>query len=213
MKPTFALPTLLAAALASVGCQSPNAVVFVTTTGINVEASAAEGTQSTAHVGYTRFEGVLMPGRNPDGSPRQKAYPVLSKMDFSSGSLFLPSFSVASTGATAPMRLHQVFATGKAATGRNSVDSIKRDFQALSGQLAEHRTSQATARKFFAEANEAKLREAWALAVETGLIEGAAPELPANADDLKEDLNDALVGNDEIRRAKLALFLKHLKIQ
>lgn len=213
MKPTFALPTLLAAALASVGCQSPNAVVFVTTTGINVEASAAEGTQSTAHVGYTRFEGVLMPGRNPDGSPRQKAYPVLSKMDFSSGSLFLPSFSVASTGATAPMRLHQVFATGKAATGRNSVESIKSDFQVLSGKLAEHRASQEIAREFIAKAQEEQLSEAWNAAVSTGLIVGKVPNRPSSAARLKAALDDALVGDDEITRTKLKVFMKELKIR
>ena len=212
MKSTSALPVLLAAALGSVGCQSPNAVVFVTTTGVNVEASAAEGTQSTAHVGYTRFEGVLMPGRNPDGTPRKKAYPVLSKMDFSSGSLFVPAFSVAGTGATAPMRLHQVFATGKAATGPNSVQSIKNDFKALSGQLAEHRTGQAAARKFIAEADETKLETAWDMAVKTGLI-GEPPGRPAGTDQLREALGDALVGSDEITRAKVALFLKHLKIQ
>ncbi len=209
------LPTVsavLLAALLATGCKGPDAVVFVTTTGINVEANAAEGSQSTAHVGYTRFEGVIMPGRNPDGTPRKKAYPVLSKMDFSSGSLFLPAFSVTGTGATAPLRLNQVFATGKAATGPKSAESVKNDFDLLSGRLAQHRTGQADARKFVAAANEAQLKAAWDMAVKTGLI-GQAPVRPAAATQLRSDLEDAMVGNDEITRAKLELFLKQMKIK
>lgn len=206
------MSAVLAAALLFTGCKGPSAVVFVTTTGINVEASTADGTETTARVGYNRFEGVIMPGRNPDGSPRKKAYPVLSKMDFSSGSLFLPAFSMTSTGATAPMRLNQVFATGKAATGPGSAESVKNDFNILSGRLAEHRTSQAAVRKFIAAATEPELKEAWNMAAKTGLI-GEAPTQPKGADKLRSDLEDALVGNDEITRAKLDLFVKQMKIK
>lgn len=212
MKILPAMSAVIAAALLTTGCKGPSAVVFVTTTGINVEANTADGTETTAHVGYTRFEGVIMPGRNADGSPRKKAYPVLSKMDFSSGSLFLPAFSMTNTGATAPMRLNQVFATGKAATGPKSAESVKNDFAILSGRLAQHRTGQAAARKFVAEADAEKLKAAWDMAVKTGLI-GTAPTKPTEAAKLRSDLEDALVGNDEITRAKLELFLKHLKIQ
>ena len=209
------LPTMsagLAAALFATGCTAPNAVVFATTTGVNVEASTAAGTESTAHVGYTRFEGVIMPGRNPDGTPRKKAYPVLSKMEFSSGSLFVPAFSAAGTGAAAPMRLNQVFATGRAATGPGSAESVKNDFDILSGRLAQHRTSQSIARKFIAEADAEKLKAAWDMAAKTGLI-SETPAKPTNAAKLRSDLEDALVGSDEITRAKLDLFVKQMKIK
>ena len=212
MKLLPAMSAVLAAALLTTGCKGPSAVVFVTTTGINVEASTADGTETTAHVGYTRFEGVIMPGRNPDGSPRKQAYPVISMMDFSSGSLFLPAFSMTNTGAAAPMRLTQVFATGRAATGPKSAESVKNDFNILSGQLAQHRTGQAAARKFIAEADAERLKAAWDMAVKTGLI-GQAPARPTAATQLRSDLEDALVGNDEITRAKLELFMKHMKIK
>lgn len=212
MKISPAIAAALAATLLATGCKGPDAVVFVTTTGINVEASAAEGTQSTAHVGYTRFEGVIMPGRNPDGTPRKQAYPVLSKMDFSSGSLFLPAFSITNTGATAPMRLNQVFATGKAATGPKAAESVKNDFDILSGALAQHRSSQAAARKFVAEADPDKLKAAWDVAAKTGLI-SETPAKPTTAAKLRSDLEDALVGSDEINRAKLDLFVKQMRIK
>lgn len=213
MKLLPAMSAVLAAALLSTGCKSPDAVVFVTTTGVNVEASTASGTESTAHVGYTRFEGVIMPGRGPDGTPRKKAYPVLSKMDFSSGSLFLPAFSITNTGSTAPMRLNQVFATGKAATGPKSVESVNRDFNVLSGQLALHRNGQAAARKFIAEADAEKLKAAWDMALKTGLISGNAPARPAETAILRSALEDAMVGNDEITRTKLDLFMKQMKLK
>lgn len=212
MKLLTAMPAVLVVALLFTGCKGPNAVVFVTTTGINVEASTADGTETTAHIGYTRFEGVIMPGRNPDGTPRKKAYPVLSKMEFSSGSLFVPAFSAAGTGAAAPMRLNQVFATGRAATGPGSAESVKNDFDILSGHLAQHRSSQTAARKFVADAKDADLKAAWDMAAKTGLI-SETPARPANPSKLRSDLEDAMVGNDEITRAKLDLFVKQMKIK
>ena len=127
-------------------------------------------------------------------------------------SLFLPAFSAVGTGATAPLRLRQVFATGKAASGPGSAESVKNDFNILSGRLAEHRTGQAAARKFIAEADAEKLKAAWDMAVKTGLI-GQAPARPNEATRLRSDLEDALVGNDEITRAKLDLFVKQMKIK
>ena len=128
------LPISLAALLAA-GCKGPDAVIIVTTTGVNVEASALEGAQSTAHVGFNRFEGVIMPGRNGDGSARNQAYPVISKMDFSTGPLLVNSLLNPTTGKAAPgLRINQVLATGKAATKTNSAQSLNSDFEKMMGK-------------------------------------------------------------------------------
>lgn len=134
MKTLLSIPAL-AALLLLTACKAPNSVVFVTTTGINVEASTAAGTESTAHVGFNRFEGVIMPGRYSNGTPRTNAYPVISRMDFTSGSVFLPAMSLTNVGGGAPLRIHQVFATGRAATP-SSVKATSQDFNKLTGKVA-----------------------------------------------------------------------------
>ena len=50
------------------------------------------------------------------------------------------------------------------------------------------------------------------MAVRTGLI-AQAPSRPNEATRLRSDLEDAMVGNDEITRAKLELFMKHMRIK
>ena len=213
MKILPVITPILVATLLATGCKGPDAVILVTTTGINVEASAAEGTQSTAHVGFNRFEGVIMPGRGPSGSARNQAYPVLSKMDFSSGSLFLPSFLNPSTNAAPPgVRLNQVFATGRAATNAKSVKSLNDDFDNLSDSLAQHRLNQAAAHKFVTDTDADKLNTAWEKASRIGII-GTPPVKPSDPSKVRACLRDAFVGNDEIDRAKLELFVKQMNLK
>lgn len=128
--------------LLACGCKSPEAIVFVTTTHVGVEANAGEGGQQQAHVGYRRFEGVVMPHRKEKkagekiGRALTNAFSVASRFDLHTGSLWLPALSLNSTGAFAPMTLHQTFASGAAAVDPNTLESLDSDHRVLSGQIA-----------------------------------------------------------------------------
>jgi hypothetical protein len=113
------------------GCAN-NAVVFTTMTRTGVEINAAEGGQQSAHVGFDRFEGVLMPlvFTNSQGQAEtlKQAYPVYAEYEFASGGL-----TPASATNGGALILRQVFATGKAATKGNTQKNVEKDFKALQG--------------------------------------------------------------------------------
>lgn len=153
MKPMLlSLSLLITSSVLFTACAGPRAVVFHTATQVGIEATAIEAGQQAAHVGYRRIEGVVMPLSFQqeeiickDGQPirtnrtwrvNTNAYPVLSVFRMTSGSLLLPALNMTNQGGTAPLRLHQVFATGDAAVLAARSGVAVDDFKALSGEIA-----------------------------------------------------------------------------
>jgi hypothetical protein len=153
------LSLLLASSLLFTACAGPRAVVFHTATQVGIEATAIEAGQQAAHVGYRRIEGVVMPlsfqqeeiitkdgqaiRTNRTWRVNTNAYPVLSVFRMTSGSLLLPALNLTNQGGTAPLRLHQVFATGDAAVLASQSGAAVNDFKALSGEIANDADSSA----------------------------------------------------------------------
>ncbi len=108
------------------GC-APSAIVFATSTMAGIELAPAEAGQQTAHIGYKRAEAVIMPTRNKKGELLSEAYPVSSAYRFETGRILLDGL-----GTT---RIHQVFATGKAAE-KNAGTAVREAF-GFTGSFAE----------------------------------------------------------------------------
>lgn len=129
--PRLALCLAAVAGLLAGGCAN-RAVIFATTTRTAVEISAAEGGQQGVHVGFDRFEGVMMPlvHTNHGGQTvtLAQAYPVYAEYEYATGGL-----TPASATNGSALVLRQVFATGRAATNVAVQRQVSADFQALQG--------------------------------------------------------------------------------
>lgn len=113
------------------GCAN-NAVLFTTMTRTGVEISAVDGGKQSAHVGFERFEGVVMPTvyTNTSGETvtLKQAYPVYAEYEYATGGL-----TPASATNDSALILRQVFATGRAATNQSVQRKAQQDFKALQG--------------------------------------------------------------------------------
>lgn len=114
------------------GCAS-NAVVLSTATRTGVEINATEAGQQGAHIGFDRFEGVIMPivSTNEAGQTiyLKQAYPIYSKYYFHSGGLVPTLFG----GDDAGLVIKQSFATGIAATQQKVRERVDADFLVIKG--------------------------------------------------------------------------------
>jgi hypothetical protein len=123
-------------ALLMAGCAS-NAVVLSTATRNGVEINTTEAGQQGAHVGFERFEGVIMPivGTNQNGKTiyLNEAYPIYSKYYFHSGGLLAKLASKDDRG----LILKQAFATGRAATNESVRTQVDKDFNRLKAHVGD----------------------------------------------------------------------------
>ena len=167
------LPLLAVLALLA-GCTAPRAVVFVTGTQLGIEVNTVEGGQQSAHVGYRRAEGVAMPlvakydeVVDKRGKPTTNhvqvvmtnAYPVISLFQLDTGSLLVPATTQTATGSSGPLRLHQVFATGRAAVIAVQSGAAKQDFATLSQRVASDDSSKALQKWLDPDATHAARRD------------------------------------------------------